>query len=721
MQVLAKFGFSYAAFLLVASLLGAGTLVWCFPALLLLLGAGVTFKTLRGNRTFWCIASAAVLALSSFFLYTQFVYRPAVRLNNVTAELRAKVEDVSRQTSGYRYELTALQVDGADCPAFGVTLYSQEDLFATYGDGLTAIVDFSETEAAEGAALGDYYKSHGIFLTAELTDGSARINPGAYYSVNDAFRSFRDSLIASLERSMPEASAKVAAGMLLGGTTNLEEADRVTFSRAGISHLFSVSGLHLTIVIQFFLVFLSLCRVPKRAATIAGLCAAFGFVALAGFTASVMRSGIMLAILMLGELFRRRSNGLNSLGLACLFITFSDPYSMYDVGFLLSVSATLGILLFARRIQDRISGFLRIQSRSGREIVSLFAVSLAATAGTIPVSLLTFQEVSVVGLLVNPVINLFVSLVMFAGFATAFLGLVPLFEPLAAVSGAVCNWAVTAISRGAELAVELPFAYLPIGYGFVKSWLVLTAVIIGLCVLFRRRRKHLWKIAVPVSLVLLVLPAGFNLYAEKHSVIVTAIRSDSASGVLIRAGDVNIVYGAGDSRTGTALRRELMSKGVREIDLYIQSGRTNGDSRITAQYASILPVRNLAVHSDVILRGALPDVLAAEQILPLGDIAFDYPDGSSIRVLGEMDPVLEFRRDGRVYLVALDLESTLVLEGREAPALAAARTTACETGDSSAGQILLLADTGQVKRPDPRVVREPAFRTELWFPDWETE
>ena len=720
MQVLAKFGYAYAAFLLFASLVGAGNLVWCFPALLLLLTAGVCLKRLRNHTLYWCVLSAAVLALASFFLYTLFVYRPVAELDGKTAELRASVEDITDWGSYKSYELSVSDVDGTPVRPFGVLLYSwNDDGGITYGDRITVRASLSLNEPAEGTVLSDYYKSHGLFLSTDTVEQTV-VEPGAAYNLVSAVRGFRDVLIDALYDAMPADRADVVSGMLLGGTTNLDDAQKVTFSRAGVNHLFSVSGLHLSVVVQLLMVLLFFFRIGKRGSAVAGIVAVLGFMALSGFTASVMRSGIMMLLLLFGLLVRRHSSGLNSLGLACLFLSLSNPYIMYDVGFLLSVSATLGILLFQGPLHWRLCRRLDITSRLGKELASLFTVSVSAVAGTLPVTVLAFEEVSLVGLVLNPVVNAFVTIVMLFGFVTAFLGFIPLLAPAAMVSGAVCSWAVNAIARGAELAVKLPFAYIPVGGRSVKIGFLVVLVITGVCCLFRRRRKKLLLTVVPVSLLFVVLMAGANRYVTDHSLTVTTVCTGDSSAVLIESGGVNIVYGTDDTSTGTALRRLLMGKGIRAVDLYIQPGTGRRPNRVTERLNAIVPVRRLALDVQNIVTRSVTASVPEEDMLPLTDISLEYPDGTELRVIGVEDPVLEITRNGRRVLVALDVKSTLEVQGGSALDLTVAQTATCNPGRSAAKEVLLLTPTEENDPGDERIAAVyQSYTTVRRFPDWE--
>lgn len=125
---------------------------------------------------------------------------------------------------------------------------------------------------------------------------------------------------------------------------------RQDFRDSGISHLLAVSGTHIVILTGFVMLLL---RRLKGKIWIKNLIAAgfvFFFMALTGFTPSVVRAGIMMLVVLFGGILRRQSDPLNSLGLSALLLTVPNPYAAAGIGLLMSFSATLGIILLAGRL-----------------------------------------------------------------------------------------------------------------------------------------------------------------------------------------------------------------------------------------------------------------------------------------------------------------------------------------------------------------------------------
>lgn len=128
---------------------------------------------------------------------------------------------------------------------------------------------------------------------------------------------------------------------------------------------------------------------------------------LVGASASVVRACIMGALVVIALDAERVSWAFNALAIAALVMMLFNPYVVWDIGFQLSFLATLGLLLYAPRLQDRMEGWLEKRTDRGRarQMVEFFKdafiVTLAAFVVTTPLIILYFHRVSLIGFLTN--------------------------------------------------------------------------------------------------------------------------------------------------------------------------------------------------------------------------------------------------------------------------------------------------------------------------------
>ena len=162
----------------------------------------------------------------------------------------------------------------------------------------------------------------------------------------------RRHLAARLEAAVGTDGLGLPSALLLGDRTALSPTLRRDFSRAGVSHLLAVSGLHLTLLFGMLALLLRFLRLPRRVRAVLLTLAAAGYLALLGFPPSATRAAVMLGFVYLSWLCAASADPLTSLGLAGALILGISPCAVADAGFWMSFSATLGLLTVPAALRD---------------------------------------------------------------------------------------------------------------------------------------------------------------------------------------------------------------------------------------------------------------------------------------------------------------------------------------------------------------------------------
>lgn len=224
---------------------------------------------------------------------------------------------------------------------------------------------------------------------------------------------WREATRTRIQRALPDASyAGVLIALALGDQQAIAPELWRLFAATGITHLMSISGLHVTMIggLCAWLVAALWRRHPRlplilpaqKAAALAGFLGAFGYALLAGFGIPAQRTLYMLGVVVLALLSGRNLAAPTVLGAALLLVLLLDPWAVLAAGFWLSFCA-VAILFFIAQ------GRLARQHWLGEWLRAQWAITL----GLIPLLLALFQQFSLVSPFANaltiPVVSLLVT------------------------------------------------------------------------------------------------------------------------------------------------------------------------------------------------------------------------------------------------------------------------------------------------------------------------
>ena len=265
----------------------------------------------------------------------------------------------------------------------------------------------------------------------------------------------------------------VLMALVVGDQRAISAADWSLFNRTGISHLVSISGLHITMIAALagWCVAAIWRRTPalvaraaaQTAGVLAGLIAAFGYALIAGWGIPAQRTVLMLAVVAVAWLARARIGLGASLALAAAVVCLIDPWAVLAAGFWLSFGAVAAIVWVVHGRPPRVDW-----PAWRRTLAAGVHVQLAVTLALIPATVLLFHQVSVISPFANalaiPVVSWLVTPLALMGGALASLP-APLDWPagaLLSVAHALFAWLAQVLAWGAALpAASFPLATPP--------------------------------------------------------------------------------------------------------------------------------------------------------------------------------------------------------------------------------------------------------------------
>lgn len=242
--------------------------------------------------------------------------------------------------------------------------------------------------------LGEKFIIKGIF-TKEVDRekgiiGNIKVNSSK--KIKEDFRyklyELRKKIYFKLEENIGKRKAGLILSLAFGCSDYLDNEDSEDMRGMGVIHAVSVSGLHVALVYGILKKFLN-----NKIALLGTVI----YVLLTGAEFSSLRALIMIMFLSFSFGLRKNYNSLGALAFSALIITLVAPYAPFKLGFQLSFLATLGIIMFSQKLNNKLYKFPKYLRET-------FSISLSAQVFTIPIMIIAFEEFSIAFIIGNTIL-----------------------------------------------------------------------------------------------------------------------------------------------------------------------------------------------------------------------------------------------------------------------------------------------------------------------------
>ena len=463
--------------------------------------------------------------------------------------------------------------------------------------------------------------------TGHVRPGAQRLQPAAGHPLERLRQHWRDAILL---RVADPAAAGVLAALAVGDQAAIDGEGWELFRTTGVAHLMSISGLHVTMWAWLAAAGvgwawrrsprLMLWMPAQTAALVGGLVLAAAYAAVAGWGVPAQRTVLMLAVVVVLRLAGRHWPGPLVLLASAVAVTFMDPWAVGQPGFWLSFFAVAMLMAsdpasrppprglsageasaatFGTPAQ-RQSWSSTVRAAWSAHLAPLLRTQAIATAGLTPLTLVFFQQVSIVGFLANlvaiPLVTLLITPLALAG-----LILPPLWT--------VAAWGVQGLTALLQGMAAWPLAMW--NAAAAPPWAV-AAGLLGGALLVLPLPWRLRVLGLPLVLPLL-LPQVDRPSPGRFETVVVDVGQGTA--VLVRTAGHLLLYDAGPQYTPEAdagqrvLLPLLRARGERAVDLLVLSHRDLDHVGGAASLMKALPVRQLSSSLETFhpLRAMLPD------------------------------------------------------------------------------------------------------------------
>lgn len=194
------------------------------------------------------------------------------------------------------------------------------------------------------------------------------------------------------------------------GINDIEKETKQTYQTNGISHLFAVSGMHLSLFASILIFILKRIKTKETINYIIIIIFFIFFAFLTNYTPSVLRALILYILISINKLLKLKIKTLYLIIIDLIILLIYNPFYIYNTGFIYSFAITTSLILFSKTINKYKNYFLKI-----------LMTSIISFLSSIPISINSFHEIN----LLTPFINLiFVPLISIIIFPLSILTLI---------------------------------------------------------------------------------------------------------------------------------------------------------------------------------------------------------------------------------------------------------------------------------------------------------
>ncbi|MCH2035608.1 MAG: ComEC/Rec2 family competence protein [Puniceicoccaceae bacterium] len=319
------------------------------------------------------------------------------------------------------------------------------------GAQLEALGVLSTIKKESVESFNNYLQNTGVYYRFEKSVVLRQIKPPASFALfcermNDRFL---DYLRAGNRKQ--STISNIYSAMLLGRKADLDKAQINRYQQTGTMHFFAISGLHVGVIATFLYHLLNLVRIPHNINPWIGLTILYLYVEITGSSSSAVRAFLMVAFFWVSSALSRQPNSLTALINSAILVLLYEPQQLWNIGFQLSYTVVLSILVFGLPLKAILSKRLRpftwLPKSSWRirnhlsvwvidNLILLFSISLSAWLASAPLNAALFGFITPGAILLNMIIINLASLVICTGVLSLVVGILLPIEICAFINNA---------------------------------------------------------------------------------------------------------------------------------------------------------------------------------------------------------------------------------------------------------------------------------------------
>lgn len=322
-----------------------------------------------------------------------------------------------------------------------------------YGENIEITGKYTVPEKAKnyrGFNYSDYLKTkkiYGIIQTNKIN----KISDKCTNKIAIINNMIKQKIINNIRKVLPDETRELLLGILIGYDDNLQDDISESFNKSSINHLLAVSGMHITYLSFGILYLLTKIKIPKCIRVILLSILLINFMFITDFSSSVIRAGTITIISLISIVIYKKNDIKTTLSLPILFILIDNPYKVFDIGLILSYTATIGIL-----VGSKITFKIKQENKIKKYVIDTLKVTVSANIFIIPIIAINFNTISFSFVISSLLISILIGPIVIGGFLLVLISFINL--KISFIYGIVYNILLKILIFISMIISKIPFS-----------------------------------------------------------------------------------------------------------------------------------------------------------------------------------------------------------------------------------------------------------------------
>lgn len=551
------------------------------------------FKKFRSDKTV-LVALLSVIVFSLSLLNAQYEYHRISAIAKDKINIKAVVCETPKTSDyAFTYTLKLYEMNGKR-ENFKIRYVSSEK--REFHEGTVVSGTVSAESFEDDVDDLEYGLSQKLYFTVYESDDSSLNLTGETNKFYALVGSIKNIFTNAAMEYLPNENGAIANAMTIGDRSGISRYTMSCFNYTGTAHLLVISGLHLTIWSMGLVGVMSKSRRTRKITVPVGAAVIFLYAAVTGFSVSVLRAGAMVGGVLLGKLFHRGADSLNSIGFALTFILIFNPFSAYSAALWFTVFSTMGLLISAQKLSYYIlnTAFGRIFSRYSffKGLVNLLSISLSVTAFTLPIFILKFRMLPVASFVSNILSETAAIILMVTTVFGCLFHIIKIF-PLAKTAYFISGMCANLLRGITEKIGMAEWSSVSVSHPYFKYFLIFLVVVIAVWLIIKAFGKNLFKPTCVLFAITFLLTALYCTNYERKNPSVDIISNNGEMLLLVNSNGKSVLVGCGDKNSTYSIADALNTHGKKSLDAVAVTRMNSYTVSRVANLKSVFPPTKL--------------------------------------------------------------------------------------------------------------------------------